>query len=193
MPIKYVTGSDRHGWLDVRIEGIAEITSLPYGLKVETLGIEAGREKFRVLEGIRKGKNGSVRLTAAGGSQFGSVTQRGAASISFNLSREKITFNGRTIDAITDPSNPVSPGTWKLQIPDEKHTAYGNGYLSRSQYATTWFRLIGDGRDRYLHPGRVSAGCTTVTDVENWGLLWQHLILARLGDGMNVGTLSVTR
>lgn len=192
MGVKQVSGSDRHGWLDVRIDGISEITSLPYGLEVDTMGVNAGREKFKVLEGIRRSKTGSVKLTASGQSQFGTVALRGAASVRFSLSAGKVSFGGQSIDAITDNSNPVPVGTWSLQIPDEKHTLYGNGYLGRSAYATTWFR-IGDGRDRYLHPGSVSAGCVTVTDVEKWGQLWQYLILARKRDGMNVGTITVAR
>jgi hypothetical protein len=56
-----------------------------------------------------------------------------------------------TLAAITDKGNPVPYGVWKLQIPDEKHTAFGNNYLGKSKHATTWFRIM-DGRDRYLHP-----------------------------------------
>jgi hypothetical protein len=189
MATKYVTGSDRQGWLDVRIDGIVEITSLPYGLKVETLGTEAGREKFRVLEGIRKGKTGSVKLTQTGGSQFGSVTLKGAASVRFSLGSERLSFGSQSIKAITDPDNPVPTGVWSLQIPDEKHRK-AHRYLARSPFALTWFR-IGDGRDRYLHPGDASAGCITVKDVENWEKVWQHLILSRKGDDMNVGTVAV--
>jgi hypothetical protein len=189
MPIKYVTGSDRHGWLDVRINGIAQITSLPYGLRIETLGVEAGREKFRVLEGIRKGKTGSVKLAPTGASQFGLVTLKGAASVRFNLGSERLTFGSHSIKAITDPDNPVPTGVWPLQIPDEKHRK-ADRYLARSPFALAWFR-IGDGRDRYLHPGDASAGCITVKDVENWEKVWQHLILSRKGDGMNVGTVTV--
>lgn len=129
---------------------------------------------------------------AHGKSQFGTLAHRAPASVRFSLSTGKLTFGTQTINAITDPSNPVPVGTWTLQIPDEKYTLFGNGYLNRSQYATTWFR-IGDGRDRYLHPGSVSAGCITVTDVEKWNLVWQYLILARKGDGMNVGNVTVVR
>ena len=194
MAVKQVTGSDRHGWLDVRIDGIADITSLPYSLSVDTLGVSEGREKFKVREGIRKNMTGSVKLTPSGGSQFGSVAHRRAGSVSFSLSTGKVTFGELSINAlsaITDPSNPVPIGTWTLQIPDEKHPG-GFGYYGRSRHASVWFR-IGDGRDRYLHPGRNTAGCVTVTDVENWTTLCEYLMIARKGDGMNVGTIQVTR
>lgn len=190
--MNHLTGADRHVWLDVRIDGITNITSLPHGLQVDTLGVVAGRENFKVLEGIRKDKKGSVKLTPAGQSQFGLVTLKPPALVVFSLSAGKVTFVGQSINAITDPSNPVPQGLWSLQIPDERHTLYGNGYLGQSPHATTWFR-IGDGRDRYLHPGAVSAGCVTVTEVLNWSLLWQYLVLARKGDGMNVGTIQVVR
>jgi hypothetical protein len=73
MAKSYVTESDRHGWLDVRINGMTEITSLPYACMVDALGKDprdSTRELFTVLEGIRKGRSGSVRLTPRGTSQF---------------------------------------------------------------------------------------------------------------------------
>ncbi len=217
MAIKQVTGTDVHGWLDVQIDGISNVTSLPYGLRVDTLGVAGGREKFRVLEGIRVGKTGSVELAPKGKSQFGSVPLKPAATVVLSLSASKVVF-GHTALTLTPTfgvpprftasggqsffnqfesvtvtndygSNPVPIGLWPLQIPDEKHTL-AERYLGRSRHATTWFR-IGDGRDRYLHVGKFSNGCAAVTEMEKWSALWQYLILARKGDSMNVGTIRV--
>jgi hypothetical protein len=196
MAKKYVTESDYHGWLDVRIKGISNITSLPYACMVDVLGVDPNdsqRELFKVLEGIRKGMSGSVRLTPRGTSQFGTnVNRRGPAAVKFNRTTGLVTVGGLSMKAITDTGNPVPYGVWKLQIPDEKHTASGNSYLSRSKHATTWFRIM-DGRDRYLHPGARTAGCVTVTDVEKWTSICELLTISRLGDDMHVGTIEVVR
>jgi hypothetical protein len=196
MAKKYVTESDQHGWLDVRIDGISQITSLPYACMVDARGTDPAnpkRELFTVLEGIRKGMTGSVFLTPRGTSQFGTnVSRRGPAAVKFNRSTGVVTIGGLSLKAITDPNNPVPYGTWKLQIPDEKHTESGRGYLSRSKHATTWFRIM-DGRDRYLHPGARTAGCVTVTEVEKWTSICELLTISRAGDSMHVGTIEVVR
>jgi hypothetical protein len=195
MATKYVTESDQHGWLDVRIDGLAHITSLPYACMVDARGVDPNnpqRELFTVLEGIRKGMSGSVRLTSRGTSQFGTnVNRRGPASVKFNRSTGLVTVGGLSMKAITDQGNPVPYGKWKLQIPDEKHPG-GHSYFSRSNHATTWFRIM-DGRDRYLHPGARTAGCVTVTEVEKWTSICELLTISRLGDGMHVGTIEVVR
>ncbi len=142
-----------------------------------------------MLEGIRKNKTGSVRLPGVGASQFGLVQHKSPALVTFKRISGLVIFGGSSAKAFTDESNRPGPGDWLLQIPDEKHNM-GNTYLSRSRYARTWFRLVRDGRDRYLHPGTGSLGCVTVDEIEKWDALWSYLILARK-DNMNVGTLKV--
>ena len=192
MARKQVTQSDEHNWLDVKIDGRG-VTSLAYATTVDTMGVESGRENFTVLEGIYRGKRGSVKLMANGGSQFGSVAHRGPASVTFNISTGKVTYGGNSNNALvakTQALNSVPIGRWSLQIPDEKHPG-GFTYYGRSKHASCWFR-IGDGRDRYLHPGRESGGCVTVTEIEKWTALSEYLTISRKGDGMNVGTITVT-
>ena len=53
-----------------------------------------------------------------------------------------------------------------------------------------WFR-IGHSGDRYLHPGRVSAGCISITETARWMEIYDVLIKARKGDLMSVGILEV--
>ena len=192
MNLKYVTGSDRHGWLDVRIDGIPQITSLSYALKVDLLGAANGREQFKVLEGYRRQKIGNVLLPSRGGSQLGNVVHRGPARVRYSISAGMVTFGAQFATAITSPRNPAPLGTWGLQIPDEKHTRFGTTYLPRTPHATTWFRL-GDGSDRYLHCGVATDGCVTVTDFSKWSRIWEYLVLARSGDNINVGTIAVVR
>ncbi len=96
--------------------------------------------------------------------------------------------------AKTDSGNPVSKGRHDLELPDAPYKG-GEYYMSRSSRAKSWFLighgLLGDGAGRYLHPGRISAGCVTVTDVENWNRLYRYLIPSRKGDNLSVGTINV--
>ena len=106
---------------------------------------------------------------------------------------------GGTFSATTDPHNPLPNGQHAIQIPDFPHDL-GRGYVGPgATKAMTWFHLGegvavpgNEGRDRYLHPGRISAGCLTVTEVRNWDALYNSLILARAGDGRNVGYVAVS-
>ena len=66
----------------------------------------------------------------------------------------------------------------------------GVSYEDRAKRAKTCFRL-GHSGDRYLHTGRISAGCVTVREIQRWDELYAHLIKARNGDGVSVGVLEV--
>lgn len=83
---------------------------------------------------------------------------------------------------------------YDLEIPYEPHHLYGEPYENFSLYAKTWFR-IGHTGDRYLHLGEVSRGCITVRAGDNkpgaWDEIYRRLIVSRMGDSMNVGTVSV--
>ena len=85
--------------------------------------------------------------------------------------------NAGPIATKTDPGNPVPTGTYDLEIPDEVHNL-GTTYQGDSPFATTWFR-VGHSGDRYLHPGRISAGCVTVTDTKKWTDVYNYLIKRR--------------
>lgn len=73
----------------------------------------------------------------------------------------------------------------------------GMGYLGQTPYAKNWFYLgtgnaVPGNNDRYLHTGRVSAGCITV-EPASWTALYRHLILSRSGNDKTVGTVTVVR
>ena len=86
-------------------------------------------------------------------------------------------------------SNPVPSGKHNLEIPYEAHSL-GAPYQRESRYSTTWFRISHSG-DRFLHPGRISAGCITVTNIKAWTRIYEYLIKARKGDNKSVGRIEV--
>jgi len=131
-----------------------------------------------VAEGPYQGQTGSVRAKSSTESYLGPMTHSGAASVIFEKGKQKLQYGTKTgVSAFTDPSNPVPTGTYDLQIPDAPHSG-GAHYLSSSSYAKTWFR-VGTSGDRYLHPGRVSAGCITVNALSEWTSIYNYLIKSR--------------
>jgi hypothetical protein len=94
------------------------------------------------------------------------------------------------IAATTMAANPPPLGTHDLEIPYEVHPG-GQGYAAQSRYATTWFR-VGHSGDRFLHAGRISAGCITITDIRAWTAIYETLIKARK-DLRSVGEVEIVR
>lgn len=196
MATKYVRDADGHGWLMVRYEDGSTYPPLPMYTKVEVFKVEDGREHFRILEGRSRGKVASVRVPGSGGSYLADARgpHGGAGSLHYDRTIGALWYGSmdRTQPGIACkiyPENPPPLGTHALEIPDEVHDI-GSSYLSRSRYATTWFR-IGHSGDRYLHPGTVSLGCVTVEEVEKWTNIYNYLIGRRLGDGKSVGRIRV--
>ncbi|MCW7536990.1 hypothetical protein OOT46_03865 [Aquabacterium sp. A7-Y] len=186
-----VAGSD--GWLLIKPEPVGANISVPEYLQVELTSSSAGRDFFTVLEGVNGGKKFSVKT---GNLSVQRPEYKGPAQLTFSVSRETLTYAQGSVKAITEPRNPIPEGMHPIQIPDHPHSG-GLGYLGKSPYAKNWFYL-GHGEairyhgDRYLHPGRVSAGCITV-DADRWTQLYRYLILCRSGDGKTVGTVTVVR
>lgn len=189
MATKYIKAADANGWLTVRYGNGSTYPPLPQGLEVNFIRTEGGRDVFTIAEGLGSGREASVTRPASGSYLLDSFPRLQGITCTFDLSAQQLTVAGLgTFSAITDPGNPVPRGTHALEIPYEVH-GLGRGYLNQSRYATTWFR-IGHSGDRFLHPGRVSAGCTTVTDVGNWTRIYERAIAARLRPGV-CGTLIV--
>lgn len=92
------------------------------------------------------------------------------------------------IPLVTLASNPMPKGWSALEIPDAPHGG-GTHYSDKSPFATVWFR-IGQNGDRYLHPGRYSAGCGTV-EPDRWTPIYNYLISKRK-DTKRVGAIHVT-
>ena len=75
-------------------------------------------------------------------------------------------------------------------MPDASHLG-GVAYMDKARLAKIWFR-IGHSGSRYLHTGRVSLGCLTITEVKKWDALCETLLKARKDDSMSVGILEVS-
>lgn len=187
------------GWLVVLNAASARI-ALPSALKVDFTGTVSGRDQFTVMEGILKGEKCSVKT----GFLVNVDPQTPAVKMVFKKAASPVTVDGKVYDheltithkvsgtdtiagpfpAKTDPTNPVPAGTHDVEIPDAPH-ADGAQY---GDFATVWFR-IGHSGDRYVHPGRVSAGCVTVVP-KHWKEIYLITAQARKDD-VNIGTLDV--
>ncbi len=191
-PIKYVTDADGKGWLVVRwSEDNSTVPAIPQYLRLEYLRTANAREYFKVLEGLRAGKEASVRLKDNGQSYLvDGDPQLPAGTVTFNRRTGEFWYGSSgPISSTTDDQNPTPLGTFDLEIPDEVHVL-GEGYLTESRFATTWFRIDHQG-DRFLHPGRISAGCVTITDIPLWTDIYNYLIQRRRGDGRSVATITI--
>lgn len=186
---RYVPDADGTGWLVVKLESDKR-EALPQYLKVRVDNVDRGRDYFTVLEGAHQGKRASVSHLNGRSRLLVNDAHQPPAKVKFDLSAKKLWYgNNGPIEAFTYPSNPVPLGTHAIEIPDAPH-GLGLDYARRGvKYATTWFR-IGHAGDRYLHPGRISAGCVTVNDLEKWDDLYKYLIKAR-ASGTSVGSIQV--
>lgn len=201
MSMKYIQ-ADSSGWLLVRKTDTNDKVSLPHYLKVDYLKTEPDarldrtkkRDFFKALEGSYKGVNFSVALKSDGSSYLFEGKHLAAGKIKFNRRTEQLWYGeDGPIDTITDPDNPIPLGTYDLEIPDAPHSG-GNNYTNQSSYATVWFRIRPGGDntsvDRYLHTGRISAGCVTMKKIEKWTDIFNYLINRRKND-VSVGTIEV--
>ncbi len=179
------------GWLRIRTEPTGQIVAVPELLQVEFVAHQGGRDFGIVLEGVHAGKKFSVR----GGSLDRGGARRGPAQLVFDPDKNRLTYAGGTVSTVSSQAGPTPTGVHPIQIPDFPHDG-GLGYLSHSRYAKTWFFLghgnSRAGNDRYLHCGRVSAGCITVGPSE-WSKLYEYLIRCRSNDGKTVGSVTVVR
>ena len=188
---RYVVGGN-DGWLTVLREPSKTRVSLPTTLKVELTSNKDGRDYFKVSEGPEAGGNFSVKEQNLSKS---SPAYLSGAVLQFSISKKTLEYNAAIIPAFTDSTNPVPEGNHPIQIPDFPHSL-GSSYISGSKYAKNWFYLgvgnaVARNNDRYLHPGRASAGCVTV-DVASWTALYEYLIRCRSGNGKDVGRITVT-
>jgi hypothetical protein len=180
------------GWLNAKYEPSGLPASFPNFLQVEIVKTLLGRDYFKPTEGLERGNLFSVPV---GNLNKDSLQYQGPARLTFSISKHQLTYAGHNkATAKTDPLHPIALGAHPIQLPDFPHE-HGRGYTGRTPKAMVWFYLgIGaavKGRDdRYLHPGRYSAGCVTV-EIADWDWLCVYLLLCRAGDGKNVGTLTV--
>lgn len=190
--VRYVVATHK-GWLLVRGENGAKDFSVPHWLSVEVTEITPDREFFTVLEGPLRGQPGSARLRN-GVSSLSPTPVRREPPIEMVYHREtlRLEIPGLGVfNVARPPRNPFPVGqTFPVEIPDYPHEG-GQQYEKQATFATTWFRIADpEVPDRYLHTGRVSAGCSTVTERERWDEIY-HFLINRRRDDRAVATLRV--
>lgn len=166
MAIRYV-GRTSDLWLRVQPEG-EPIVSVPYGLKVDFIETKEGRDRFKILEGVNKGKTASV--TARPGQSYlaTSIVHRPPALVTFDRKSQSLTFAGRAaVNAFSGGGHrgytPVAAGTYELAIPAYPSAQTRPAYSRWTKYHNLWFRIGTDTTgSRFLHPGAISDGCVTV-------------------------------
>lgn len=185
----------RDGWMRIRIEPSGEIVTVPEHLQVDLERSTGDRDFFTVIEGTHQGKRCSL---TRGNLTPSAIALRKPAQLFLDLSKGALRCESLQIGAQVDPSNPLPVGQHPVQLPDFPHNK-GIKYLDESRYAKSWF-YIGSGsavtgetgRDRYLHPGMISAGCVTI-DALDWTALYELIIRCRGSDGKTVGTITVRK
>lgn len=196
MEDRYIT-TDQSGWLRVKLEPSGEVVSLPQFLKVCFELRQGGRDYFGIVEGVYKGSNASVCSKSGSASWLGSPMPgyKGPCTLLFKRRAcEMLTPIGR-LRIVDNGPRSIQKGVHPVQLPDYPH-ARGRRYLDATPKAMSWFH-IGTGRavpgtnDRYLHPGRISAGSVTVEDLSRWDRLYNLLIRSRAPGGRNVAMLTV--
>jgi hypothetical protein len=178
-----------NGWLKVKTVDNEEV-SLPAFLKVRLEHIERGREYFTILEGLYIGQTASVKLNENGSSLLSiNVQHEPMPRIKYSIARKKLYISGKGYAAADDQNFPWQRGWYDIELPDYPHKDRGD-YTKIATRAKTWFRIGHEGK-RYLHTGRFSLGCITITEVEKWDEIYGKLIKARKGDFASVGVLEV--
>ncbi|MGK5032684.1 hypothetical protein [Janthinobacterium sp. MDT1-19] len=196
---RYVKASS-DGWVNVMMNGIQ--TAVASGTRIAFSNSAGGRDFGAIREGVLQGRRFDVpagylmNTYARFDNLIIRVSKRAGAplligGVSYDLEL-KLTYaeggsarSAGPFAAKTDPGNPLPNGDHAIEIPDFPH-APGSGYGPRG---TVWFR-IGHSGDRYLHPGRVSAGCITCAP-EHWEGIYQVAHSARTNDDLSVGLLKM--
>lgn len=162
--------------------------SLPYGTKIQLIDRDEKYLYFIAKEGLNATgvelgisiKNVKYLLK--------DIKYKPSVQLIYSISQKSLQINESKYQATQYEYNILKKGTYKLFLADSPHKD-GSHYESITKYAKTWFRL--NDKDKYLHPGRASAGCITIIELEQWNKIYHQLILARTGDGETIGTVEV--
>jgi len=176
------------GWLIVKFAGEPD-KSLPAYIKLKMERADAKREYFTILEGAYRGKSASVEISSDNSLRLiTGIKHEPPARITYSISKKVLTLKGKKYKADDDSKNPWKKGLYDIEIPDHPHE--GGLKYPEAGRGTVWFK-IGHSGERYLHPGRVSAGCISITETTRWMEIYDSLIKARKGDFMSVGILEI--
>jgi hypothetical protein len=181
------------GWIKVSDDD--KSFYIPYGTQIELLR----NGSYRINEGIYQGKIVYIDFESIKPKLFTSYLSSGlenkpAVKMSLIQSQQKI-YLPTTYKFYSIVCNNLPNGTYKIMMPDHKHTDrmstdYYNEHRGGSRFCETWFPLVLEKgfTGQYLHFGTFSEGCVTVT--EDWNEIYINLILSRL-DSSSVGELTV--
>jgi len=188
--IKYIPDID-NGWFKVRLAN-GETASIPAFLKVQSEYIEGGREYIKILEGLYKDRSASVSLDDKNNNNswlLTNVKHEPLINFQYSISKRVLIVNNKKYQTADYAGSQWKKGWYDIELPDYPHKDPRN-YVNISSRFKTWFRIGHEG-ERYLHTGRVSLGCITITEVEKWNEIYDKLIKARKGDFISVGVLEV--
>jgi outer membrane protein OmpA-like peptidoglycan-associated protein len=181
-----VSAPSHPGWVSVKptylMFSSGEPFEFPHFMLVEENSASGSTMNVTTLEGRFQGSDAEMSSSDL----MTPVAADPPATAKYDIAAGEFWYGSNgPIAATTDSTNPVPTGTHPIEVPDFSHRL-GSSY---GDFGTTWFRL-GRSGDRYLHPGRVSLGCTTITDTTAWPDIWQYLVSARK-DSRTVGELEV--
>lgn len=185
--IKYIPDVS-NGWLKVKIID-GEYVSLPAFFKVQSDYFESGREYFTILEGPYKDKKASVKLEDNKSWFLTDIKLGPAVHLKYSISQKTLFIDNKKYQATDYTGSPWKKGWYDIELPDYPHED-PRDYINISSRFKTWFR-VGHTGERYLHTGRASLGCITITEIEKWNEIYSKLIKARKGDFISVGVLEV--
>lgn len=186
--VRYIEPTD-DGWVVGKKLDNTKI-DLPAFLKVNFDYQKFKRDYIIIAEGINRDIKASLPIKSSGGSYLiENYPHTELVELTYSKSNKVLSVNGRNFQTTDDNRTPWDKGIYDVEIPDWSHKL-GQQYKTKAKYATTWFR-IGHVGERYIHTGRISKGCITLTEHKYFDDLYKILITARKGDDKSVGILTV--
>jgi hypothetical protein len=175
--------------MKVRLDQGDEVSLVEF-LQVSFLRRDNGRDEFEISEGVYSGKRASVVQKSPTTSWLvPTPTYKPSAKLAFSKSMNLL---NTPVENCADKSelSRIVNGEHPIQIADFPHK-YGQIHLDQTKAALNWFYLrdglaVPDQEDDYLHPGRISEGCITVTDVPKWTQPYEYLVLCCANAGKTV-------
>ena len=190
LPIRYIP-LIHDGWFKCYVGSTKEQISVVAYTKVRLDALKKGRQYIVPLEGPYIGQLLSNTADRdASSALLVQDPQAGSVQAVYSISKKKLTVDQKTYETTDDARSPWVKGIYDIEIPDHPHRS-GHIYGYNSDYSIVWFR-IGHQGDRYVHTGKHSLGCITMTETGNWDALCKLMLAGRKGDGRSVGTLTVT-
>lgn len=169
------------GWAEVNLLDGGRVL-LPYGT---TFGFIQD-DLLMVLDGHYKGD--SIKLTKESyllqSLGYQQVLTNNQITIKYNLEDNRIVFqDGNSYVLVRSSQRILSPGNYKLELPRFPHrelckSIYLDESIGGSRFAETWFEIVpaqGKRIGSFLHYGKISEGCLTISMKENPKNIWTDI------------------